>query len=70
MKIASMFNSYYSSIADDILKKRKYEGRKSHKDYLLNPIANTFVVNRYTTERIKYGTDVIPNGYNSIVSQF
>ena len=43
-EIANSFNVYYTSIASDILKKRKYEGNKSHTDYLHNPLPETFVI--------------------------
>ena len=33
-EIANNFNRFYTSIADDILEKRKYTGSKSFKDYL------------------------------------
>ena len=33
-EIASQFNTFYVSIADNILEKRKYAGKKSFKDYL------------------------------------
>ena len=33
-KIADTFNNYYTSVADDILQERKYEGNKQHSDYL------------------------------------
>ena len=37
-EIANQFNNFYTSIADDILQKRKYPGNKSYKDYLNNPL--------------------------------
>ena len=42
--IANSFNNYYSSIADEILKGRKYTGKKSYNSYLNDPSANTFQV--------------------------
>ena len=42
--IANCFNKFYVSIADDILKKRKYTGKKAYKDFLKNPLNNTFVL--------------------------
>ena len=42
--IATCFNNYFTSIADKILKDRKYSGRKSHQDYLKNPLPNSFVI--------------------------
>ena len=43
-EIANTFNSYYTSVADDILNKRKYEGNTHHTDYLPNPLESTFVI--------------------------
>ena len=37
-EIANKFNNFYTSIADSILDKRKYNGNKSFKDYLNNPL--------------------------------
>ena len=37
-EIANKFNNFYTSIADDILEKRKYNGNKSYKDFLQNPM--------------------------------
>ena len=42
--IANCFNKFYVSIAEDILKKRKYSGKKSYKEFLKNPLNNTFVL--------------------------
>lgn len=41
-KIANAFNNYFTSVADNILKKRKFEGHKSHRDYLQNQNPHTF----------------------------
>ena len=38
--ISNEFNSYFSTIADSILEKRKYHGKKSYLDYLSNPSSN------------------------------
>ena len=43
-EIADSFNKYYTSVAEDILKKRKYEGNIHHTVYLTNQLQNTFVV--------------------------
>ena len=40
--LAENFNSYFSTIANSILKERKYEGLKSYRDFLPQPVANTF----------------------------
>ena len=42
-KIANAFNGYFSTIAEDILNKRKFTGTKSFTDYLTNPLCNSFV---------------------------
>ena len=42
--ISTCFNKFYVSIAEDILKKRKYSGKKSYKEFLKNPLNNTFVL--------------------------
>ena len=39
--VANKFNEYFTGIADEILKKRKYHGKKSYRDYLKNPLPNT-----------------------------
>ena len=36
------FNEYFSSIADDIISDRKYQGKKMFTDYLNNPNNNSF----------------------------
>ena len=33
-QIADSFNKYYASVAEEIIKERKYEGNKSHTEYL------------------------------------
>ena len=43
-EIATSFNKYFTSIAEDILNKRKYTGNKNHKEYLRNPNRSTFAV--------------------------
>ena len=40
LEISNTFNKYFTSIADNILKKRKFEGNNSHKDYLPVPLPN------------------------------
>ena len=42
--IADTFNDYYTSIAENILAKRKFNGHKSFKDYLKNPLNNTITL--------------------------
>jgi len=41
---ANCFNDYFTSVADKILRERKYEGRKSHREYLHNSLPNSFVI--------------------------
>ena len=55
MSISNCFNDYFSSVADKILRNRKYEGRKSHRDFLKNPVCNSFVIrecDRYEVESV------------------
>ena len=54
-EMANSFNKYYASVADEILKERKYEGNKSHTEYLLNPTEQIFALyecNKTETENI------------------
>ena len=41
--VANHFNSYFSSIAGNILKKRKYKGKHSYQEYLKGPLPNSYV---------------------------
>ena len=43
-EIANKFNNFYTTIADDILEKRKYNGNKSFTDFLRNPMAISMAV--------------------------
>ena len=43
-KIAESFNKYYTSVANDILNKRKYVGTDHHTDFLKNLLETTFAV--------------------------
>ena len=43
-KIANSFNKYYSSIASNILKKRKYNGKEHFTKYLSNPNPSTIAI--------------------------
>ena len=51
--IAKSFNDYFVSVADEILKSRKYEGKNSHKNYLVNPLPNTFVVRECDQQEVE-----------------
>ena len=42
--IADAFNNYYTSIAGEILKKRKYEGNTHFSEYLKNPLDISFAI--------------------------
>ena len=53
--IANKFNDYFSSIADEIISKRKYEGKKLFSDYLNNPNNSSFYM--YPTD----GKEVLTN---------
>ena len=43
MDVVNHFNDYFSGIADNILKGRKYHGNKLYSDYLKSPVQNSFV---------------------------
>ena len=43
-EIANKFNNFYTSVADNILEKRKYNGNKSYKDYLNNPLEHSMAL--------------------------
>ena len=52
-KVAESFNNYFSSIADNLLNERKYNGNASFRDYLRNPLANSFVIHPCDEHEIK-----------------
>ena len=43
LAISNSFNEYFSTIADKILEKRKYNGNKSFRDFLANRITENFI---------------------------
>ena len=43
-KLQTVSINFTYLIADEILKKRKYAGKKSYKEFLRNPLGNTFVL--------------------------
>ena len=51
--IANSFNDYFTSVADDILNKRKYTGNKLFSDFLRNRMDNTFTFEPCTKDEIK-----------------
>ena len=53
LKICSSFNNYFTSVADEILKKRKYNGSKSYRDFLSNSLLENFVFDPWTEDEIK-----------------
>ena len=53
--MANAFNDFFTSIADDILKKRKFEGSKSFRDFLLNPLPNSLLLFECEEIEIKKG---------------
>ena len=42
-EIANAFNTYFTTIADDLLSKKKYNGDKHYTEYLSNSLPNSFV---------------------------
>jgi hypothetical protein len=51
--ISNSFNDYFTSIADDILKKRKYNGNKSFRDFLSNRLLENFAFEECDENEIK-----------------
>ena len=51
--ISNSFNDYFTSIADKILEKRKYEGSKSFRDFLSNRMIEDFVFKDCDDDEIK-----------------
>ena len=51
--ICNSFNDYFTSIADNILAKRKYEGTKSYRDFLANRLLENFVFKECDEDEIK-----------------
>ena len=44
VQISNTFNDYFTSIADNLLNERKFNGNASFHDYLINPLSNSFVI--------------------------
>ena len=72
-QIAEEFNKHYATVADKILKKRRYGGKAPYHAYLKNPNPNSFMITPTTTNEI---IDIISNidpsksvGPNSIPNQ-
>ena len=53
ISISNSFNDYFTSIADNIIKKRKYNGTKSFRDFLANRMAENFTFDVCTEEEVK-----------------
>ena len=51
--ISNTFNDYFTSIASEILKKRKYNGTKSYRDFLANRLLHNFVFDECDENEIK-----------------
>jgi len=52
-EIANAFNSHYTSVADKILKNRKYDGKKTFNAYLKNPNQRSFMIKPTTPQEIE-----------------
>jgi len=72
-EIANTFNSHYASVANKILKKRKYPGKKQFQAYLKNPNSKTFMINPTTPAEVEKAISEIDTskstGPNSIPNQ-
>ena len=53
MVISNTFNDYFTTIASEILKKRKYNGNKSYRDFLANRLLETFIFDECDEIEIK-----------------
>ena len=51
--ISNSFNDYFTSIADKILNKRKYNGKKSYRDFLSNRLLENFIFENCEENEIK-----------------
>ena len=51
-EICNSFNDYFSNIAEEILKKRKYDGNKSYDEFLNNPMHNSFFYEPCTSQEV------------------
>ena len=52
-QISNFANKYYTNIAGDILKKRKYKGNKHFKQFLKNPNTVKFLINQTDPQEIE-----------------
>ena len=52
-QIANTFNQHYTTIAEKILKSRKYPGNKHFTHYLKNPATNSFLIKPTTPNEIE-----------------
>ena len=52
-QISNIANNYYTNVAGDILKKRKYSGNKHFKQYLNNPNSQEFIINPTNQQEIE-----------------
>ena len=52
-QISNIANKYYTNIAGDILKKRKYKGNKHFKQFLKNPNTVKFLINQTDPQEIE-----------------
>ena len=53
-EIANAFNTYFATIADDLLSKKKYNGDKHYTEYLSNSLPNSFVFRTSDKIEINY----------------
>ena len=52
ISISNSFNDYFTSIADKILNKRKYNGTKSYRDFLSNRLLENFIFKFVTKKKL------------------
>ena len=51
--ISNEFNSFFSGVADDLLRKRKYDGNKNFTEYLTDPVAHTIYLSPVSVDELK-----------------
>ena len=57
--VANSFNTYFSNIAEDILKQRKFNGHTSHRQYLTNELDKTFVAYECDEKEVESIIDIL-----------
>ena len=51
-EIATSFNKYFTNVAEDIIRERKYSGKVNHKAYLTHPLDKSFVLYDFDVKEV------------------